>query len=343
MRFFFVLLVSSLSFGQAWVAQQSGTTASLRGISAVSREVAWASGANGTFVVTTDGGETWKASTVPGAADLDFRGIHAFDPKTVILMSAGSGEKSRLYKTTDGGATWKLLYTNPDPAGFFDAIAFWDAKHGILLGDPVHGHFVILTTDDGGQTWEDRKAPRIWERSAMPLALLGEGAFAASNSSLVVLGANEAWFGTGGRGGARVFHTLDGGKTWTIGATTIKSENENAGIFSMGFSDPLHGIAVGGDHTQPQSKTNTISVTSDGGKKWSSPFSTPNGYRSGVLYLPDQKLWIAVGTNGSDVSPDGGLTWRPFDKQPLNAMSFVLSYAGWAVGPDGAIFRFSME
>jgi len=281
-----------------------------------------------------DGGATWRGVSVPGAADLDFRGIHAFDPKTAILMSAGTGAKSRLYKTTDSGQTWKLLYTNPDPKGFFDAIAFWDARHGILLGDPVHGHFVVLTTQDGGENWEERKTP---------IALLGEGAFAASNTALFTIGAREAWFGTGGRGGARVFHTLDGGKTWTVEATPIHSDNENAGIFSLGFSDPLHGIAVGGDHTQPASSVNTIAVTSDGGKKWTVPFSRPNGYRSAVVYLPDQKLWIAAGTSGSDASADGGLTWKRFDQRPLNAMSFVLSYAGWAVGPDGAIMRFSTE
>src|SRR5580700_2767241 len=82
----------------AWVAQESGTTASLRGISAVSAKVAWASGSGGTYLKTLDGGTTWVAAKVPGASDVDFRAIRAFDDKTAFLLSIGSGEKSRIYR-----------------------------------------------------------------------------------------------------------------------------------------------------------------------------------------------------------------------------------------------------
>src|SRR5580698_9051351 len=107
----------STAFAQTWVPQQSGTTASLRGVSAVSATVAWASGTQGTFLRTIDGGEHWTAGKVTGAVDLDFRAIRAFDEKTAFALSIGSGEKSRIYKTSDGGATWSLVYTNPDPKG----------------------------------------------------------------------------------------------------------------------------------------------------------------------------------------------------------------------------------
>ena len=40
--------------------QDSGVTANLRGISAVSDSVVWASGENGTIVRTLDGGEHWE-------------------------------------------------------------------------------------------------------------------------------------------------------------------------------------------------------------------------------------------------------------------------------------------
>ena len=56
-----------------WTRQQSGTTARLRGLAVVNAKVVWASGAQGTYVRTTDGGITWKSATVPGASDLDFR------------------------------------------------------------------------------------------------------------------------------------------------------------------------------------------------------------------------------------------------------------------------------
>ena len=81
---------------------------------------------------------------VAGAESLDFRGIHAIDAHTVYLMSAGPGDKSRIYKTSDAGEHWTLQFTNPDPKGFFDAIAFWDAQHGIVVGDPLEGRAEVL-------------------------------------------------------------------------------------------------------------------------------------------------------------------------------------------------------
>jgi len=316
---------------QLWTPQTSNTDASLRGVSVVNGKVVWASGTKGTYLITTDGGATWKAATVPGAADLDFRAVHGFDEKTAVLLSIGSGEKSRIYKTKDGGAKWGVMYTNPDPKGFFDAIAFWDASHGILLGDPVDGHFVVMTTDDGGENWKREKTPA---------ALPNEGAFAASNSCLFLIGLHEVWFGTSG---ARVFHSSDGGKKWSVSATPIRKDSASAGIFSIAFLNPLFGIAVGGDYSKPADAANNIAITEDGGKKWTAPESSPSGFRSAITYLPDLKMWIATGTSGSDVSTNKGKTWKTFDKGNYNAMSFLLSYAGWAVGPKGAIARFGTE
>src|SRR5215471_18783306 len=74
-------IAAAAAAGQSWVPQQSGTTASLRGVSAVSPTVVWASGSRGTYVRTTDGGATWRAATVPGAADLDFRAVRAVDER----------------------------------------------------------------------------------------------------------------------------------------------------------------------------------------------------------------------------------------------------------------------
>jgi photosystem II stability/assembly factor-like uncharacterized protein len=115
------------------------------------------------------------------------------------------------------------------------------------------------------------------------------------------------------------------------------------GIFSLAFLNPLFGIAVGGDYTKPDDAAHNIAITTDGGKKWTAPENGPLGYRSAIAYLPDLKMWIATGTSGSDVSTDKGKTWKSFDKGNYNAMSFILSYAGWAVGPKGAIARFTVE
>ena len=322
---------------QTWVAQTSNSTASLRGVSALNAKVVWASGTGGACLRTIDGGATWQAAKVPGAESLDFRGVRALDERTVYLLSSGSGDKSRIYKTTDGGAHWMLLLTNSDPKGFWDAIAFWDAQHGIVVGDPLDGYAEILTTQDGGQHWTRQLTP-----DGLPNALPNEGSFAASNTCLTLLGKREAWFATGGPGAARVFHSTDVGRTWTVAATPIRNDSASAGIFSLAFAGARHGIAVGGDYSKDREDRQNLAITDDGGKTWKAPAAGPKGFRSAVAYLPGTRMWVVTGTSGSDVSTDGGNTWRLFDSGSYNAMSFVPGDEGWAVGGRGRIARFQI-
>src|SRR4051812_8403274 len=101
---FGVLLLGALS--GSWLQQTSGTQSRFRGVSIVDAKIAWASGNNGTFARTTDGGTHWASMVVPGAEKLDFRDVHAVDASTAYLLSIGSGESSRIYKTLDGGRNW---------------------------------------------------------------------------------------------------------------------------------------------------------------------------------------------------------------------------------------------
>ena len=102
--------------------QQSGTTNRLQAISPVNGRVAWASGVGGTFVVTTDGGNTWRAGVVPGAEALQFRDVEGISERVAYLMAAGTGTDSRIYKTEDGGRTWREQFRNTDltPLGTID-------------------------------------------------------------------------------------------------------------------------------------------------------------------------------------------------------------------------------
>ena len=313
--------------------EDSNTTASLRGIHNVGGGVVWASGTGGTYLHTVDGGVTWQAARVPSAESLDFRGIRAVDARTVYLMSAGPGDKSRIYRiyrTVDAGVLAELQLTNPDPSGFWDAIAFWDAQHGIVLGDPVDGKFVILVTDDGGAHWR---------RKPTPPALPKEGAFAASGTCLIASGKQDLWFVTGGPA-ARVFHSTDRGQTWTVVSTPILSGGPSQGIFSIAVWDERHGVIVGGDYKNPKAADKNAAFTTDGGKTWILAEKPPSGYRSAVavVFGTSPPALVAVGITGIDSSQDGGKTWSSMDAEEYNAVSFSQSI-GWAVGPHGRIKR----
>ena len=328
--FIFLLLAGNTTSAQ-WGLQPSGTDADFRGLCAVSSTVAWASGTRGTYTRTTDGGKTWRAGTVAGAGELDFRDVEAFDEKTAYLLSIGKGESSRIYKTTDGGANWTLQFTNKAAEGFFDAMAFWDRDHGIAMSDPVDGRFLVITTDDGGKTWNQVPAANL------PPAIKGEGGFAASGTCITVQGKSNVWFASGGSA-ARVFRSTDRGRTWQVAATPITSGAESAGIFSIAFKDARHGIIAGGDYRKPEEAVNNVATTADGGRTWKlAGGARPKGYRSAVAYV--RSMIVAVGTSGSDSSTDGGNNWTGLDRENYNSVSFAAG-AGWAAGPRGRIAKF---
>src|SRR6267143_2202813 len=243
-----------------WTLQKGGVTSRLRGVSAVSERVAWASGSGSTVLRTNDGGATWQKLSVT-TEQLDFRDIDAIDARTAYVLSIGNGPASRIYKSTDAGVTWTLQFKNEDPNAFYDAMSFWDANHGIVIGDSIDGQFCIMTTANGGRIWQRVPA------SALPPALENEGAFAASGTNIAVFGKGHAWIGTGAAAKARVLRTSDRGRTWKISETPLIA-GASAGIFSVAFRDAKHGVIVGGDYTKEKEASDNLAVTSDGGVTW---------------------------------------------------------------------------
>ena len=268
-RLAFLLLLTTSATAQ-WQLQTSNTTASLRGIHAVTDQIAWASGTSGTILHTIDGGQHWLPCTTPPAAEhLDFRGIQAFDATTAIVMSSGKGDLSRLYKTTDTCQSWTLVFTNPDQEGFWDAISFADLNQGlrdprwegILIGDPVSRHFVIFTSSDLGQSWH-----RLMIKH--DAAKRKESLFAASNSAAESIGrGGNLAFVTGGESGSYFYREDPGGlvldqfmtiasldrvslpfphASMTQGAFSVSKRQLNGGNIDV--------MIVGGDYSKPEEK-----------------------------------------------------------------------------------------
>src|SRR6267142_4126283 len=314
-----------------WTLQKSGVTSRLRGVSAVSGRVAWASGSGSTVLRTADGGATWQKLTVT-TDQLDFRDIDAIDERTAYLLSIGNGPASRIYKTTDAGTTWTLQFKNEDPKAFYDAMSFWDADHGIVIGDSIDGQFCIMTTENGGRVWKQVPA------SALPPALENEGAFAASGTNIAVFGKGHAWIGTGAAAKARVLRTSDRGRTWKISATPLLA-GPAAGIFSVAFRNAQHGVVVGGDYKKEEDAVDNFAVTSDGGATWTH-MKGLSGFRSAVAYVPASTALVAVGPSGTDYSTDDGRNWIRLEGPGFDTLSFARTKGrsvGWAAGASGRL------
>jgi len=319
--------------------QKSNTTENLRGISVLSNQIAWASGAHGTYLRSTDGGHNWQPAQVPGAEALDFRDVKAFSDDFAYLLSAGPGDQSRIYKTTNAGRTWTLQFTNKNPKGFFDCMAFWDRDHGIAVGDPVPDSagklkFELITTEDGGKNWNPIPP------DALPPAIDGEGAFAASGTCIAVQGKTNTWFATGGKV-ARLFHSTNAGKTWTVADTPMIHGPDSTGIFSIAFRDATHGVIAGGDYKHPDQDGPNLAFTNDGGLTWKLSSISPQTYFSAVAFAkPDSgsTALLVVGSTRAAYADDiMKNSWQKTWDLNLNALSISPTGNAVAVGPKGLI------
>lgn len=331
-----LLALPAPALGQ-WAPNVTGTDAELRGLSTAGPNVVWVSGTRGRWARTTDGGQTWRTDSVPGAAGLDFRAVHALDARRAWLMSSGDADKgqARIYRTTDAGTHWSLVYSTTQKGVFLDAIAFWDAQHGIAISDPVDGHFFVVTTNDGGTSWTRIPPARL------PATLPNEAAFAASGSCLTVSGETNVWIGTGGGTAGRVYHSADRGRTWTVAETPIHAGSASSGVFSVAFRDGRRGIAVGGDYQMVRGGLPNVAISEDGGRTWrSAKGPLPVGYLSAVSFVPGSSNVVAVGLAGTAFSGDGGESWLMVDSVAYNSVRFD-GTAGWAAGPKGRVAKWS--
>lgn len=300
----------------------------------MNERVVWASGVGGTFAVTVDGGETWRAGVVPGADSLEFRDVEGVSERVAYLLAAGPGDRSRIYRTEDGGRSWSLQFTNRESSAFYDCFAFWDARRGFTMSDAVSGRFPVVRTEDG-TTWHD-----IGDR--LPAAQEGEGAFAASGTCTAAVGDRHGWIATGAAARARVLRTADGGESWSQAATPIVQGGPTSGGASIAFRDTLHGILGGGDIAAAEAFADNVAVTRDGGRSWTLATRTPfPGAVYGLAYVPHGTgtFVVATGPSGAAWTPDEGRTWQPLEgARDYWAVGFGGS-TGWLVGTEGRILE----
>jgi photosystem II stability/assembly factor-like uncharacterized protein len=313
-----------------WAVQSTGVDANLRGVAVVVHRgstTIWATGSKGTVVRSVDGGKTWESVHIAGGETLDFRGVQTFDGKTVNVMASGEGKASGIYRSMDAGSTWEKVYSDKRQGFFLDALVCSDQTRCFALSDPVEGKFLLLATTDGVH-WKELP------REKMPAALPQEGAFAASNSSLLLYEKTEIYFATGGHR-ARVFHSTDSGQTWTVSETPMISGKASQGIFSIVRAGDTV-VVVGGDYANPNASEKTAAYSDDEGKSWHLAAALPTGYRSAVDTF--DAGFVTVGLNGAETSRDG-IHWVPIDSPGLNAVTFI-SGKGWAVGAKGLAAEF---
>lgn len=301
----FLLFATALQAQTIVPLQQDLKRNSIRGLSVVDDSVAWISGYPGQIAITRNGGKSWVWSQVKGFEKADFRDIEAFSDKTAVIMS--SGTPALILKTTDGGATWDEKYRNTDTTYFLDAMDFDTPKHGLILGDPIKHKFLLLETNNGGETWNPFKN--------MPDALPGEYAFAASGTCLRITNGNILIV-SGGTNARLLSYSLKK-KEWDYANFPIAHGRESQGAFSVAVGKN-NAILIGGNYAKDKI-TDSVAVNyiPHPFKILNTTKKQPAGFQSGIEFLSGN-TFLSTGTSGSNITTDGGVTWKQIDTTSYN-------------------------
>ena len=253
----------------------------------------------------------------------EFRAV-AHTSMDFFMLSIGN--PALLYKTGDNGKM-DLVYMEEGEGVFYDAMKFWNDKEGIAIGDTMNGCLSIIITRDGGNTWTKTPCDLLPESQGL------EGAFAASNTNIEIIGPHT-WVATTG---GRIFYSLDKGESWLSKKTPIIQDKETQGIYSIDFYDKKIGYGIGGDFTEPEANKGNKILSTDGGAVWLSVADgEAPGYKSCVQYFPDsggQDL-VAVGFTGIDYSNDGGTSWKQLSDEGFYTIRFLNESVAYAAGKN---------
>ena len=211
----FLLFMPQLFYGQ-WVPQVSGTTENLNDVFAVTENLVFAVGDNGTILKTTDGGVNWVqkiSGTTQNLTRIQFANQD---------VGYAIGFNGILLKTTDGGQNWLIINTN-----------ILTNLHGLSVLDS--NTIIISTTNgiikktiDSGSTFTQMNSPETGIISNMKFFGLLLGYVQSDN---------------------KLFKTNNGGSTWLQVNDSIDSfyfVNENLGFVTKSIEATLIKTIDGG-------------------------------------------------------------------------------------------------
>jgi hypothetical protein len=280
---------------------------------------------------TTDGGNTWAATT-DTQASLAI-GAMAIDPNTPTTIYAGTGEADYsvddyygqgLLKSTDGGNTWTLIsapFVSGGSAAPFAQIAIQPGNSSVLLAATESG---LYRSADAGMTWTN-------ELPSYASSVI----FDPSNTNTAYAGLNGYYSSFSYSGlTAAIYKSADGGMTWAplTGGVGSPLPAWNTVIRTALTLDSGGNLLAG---TAPSSfGTGTLYKSSDGGNTWAALTAPGDGldyYRDWIVSVPGSPTTLYTGGVNLHQSLDGGVTWTtPSSSPPLWADTHAGTFS-----PDG--------
>lgn len=279
---------------QTWSAQNSGVTADLDDVFALSATEAWVCGDNGTLLHTTDGGMNWNPVALTGA---DLQGIAFKDESIGIVV----GDGGTVFQTLNGGQSWTLQTSSTS-----------SQLRGVAWGSGD----IVWAVGEGGAAIRSIDNGSNWTS-----LITGTG---SRIRAIDAIGSDLAWIVGNG---ALLRHTQNGGTNWVsqspggddiqdvqflnnqIGYISRSSNppllfTDNGGSTwssrSSGIAEDLNGLFfINNEQGWATSESQNIYQTTDGGISWVLQFNgTTFGEINEVHFGSPERGW-AIGDAGA--------------------------------------------
>ena len=269
-----------------------------RGLTQAHNAIIAVSGSDGSYALFDLRSNNWIRKD--SVADMeDFRGVHMRTNCSLVLIN--SGTKGQIWSVTNSGEQ-KLNYDSLSV--FLDGISFYPNNdfEGVAYGDPIDSTFLVYRTMNGGHTWHQISSKRL------PVILPNEAGFAASGTGIQTPERDVIFIGTGVADTARILRSFNGGKSWDVKNTPMKS-GDHYGIYSMYFTTKDTGFVIGGSYKDSTYNERICYYTKDSGNTWGNRSEGLPGYMSCIYGSSDLSLIVATGRMGAYYSLNRGKTW----------------------------------
>lgn len=280
--------------GADWEKRESGSLAWLHAVQFLDANAGFAAGSNGTLLVTSDAGKSWKKLAVPVTDTI--RDVHFTDRSHGWMLCDRGGFRSGrnasyLLRTQDAGATWSPVEFG-DSSERFSRLFFSAGGTGFLVGEG--GLLSRLAVGDKAET-----------KSVLPVRFLMMDGAVPDDSRIVLIG-----------GGGSLISSVDNGRSWQ--SARFNGTRPESKLNAVYFVDGQNGWVSGNG--------GIVLSTEDGGRSWSSRTAGTDADLFDIAFF-DLRTGFAVGENGTAVrTADSGTSWtleKSGSKHRLERLAFT--------------------